>query len=664
MKRQLLTLLVLPLFFLLFCSVNTEARIEILSVSSRQANASPDDLFDQPSNGLFVVPLGQKVYIGGAVGSSTDTVTDLSWSISTQPADSNPSLFSNDGEIVIFIPDREGDYVISVQGTSQVTGGLVQEEQRIIAASYGGVGGIDGTLPEFPNCALCHSEKVEEWGTTGHSNIFQRFLNGQVTPDDEDDWRRRLSEHLGRPVENTPVFDYDETCMECHTTGFSLHNTISNGGFDDEAASLGISLATVADQVNQANLANHDNNPENNVSFYNELPFQLKAKANVQCEMCHGPGSQHFGNPQRIAKDWQADSCHQCHDALGYNGQPYQDYFHSSHPVLPATFQQSPERLNSTCGKCHGAQGFAVLNAEGGSVADLDTSVEAHGITCVACHDPHPSRHPRQLRMYGDMPLDSGHIYDNAQEDGLCVACHQGRISPDLENYVQNSFRGPHYSTQADMMLGVNAWDFGMGFVSGESIHKTMVHNSCVTCHMADVPDHGWSRQTGTLVGGHSFNIQHDMGTEGTSDDVNNIQNACLPCHLNMTSLDRAMVTLRDYDGDGRQEGVQSEVQGLLSVIATILNTQNPNIITDEEGHIDLSQDVYNQLSFTQKAAIHNYKLVLYDGSFGIHNTAYSIEVLQKTYHALQGEPLNVAYPTAYMIDRLTNTGINDWAKH
>jgi hypothetical protein len=81
-----------------------------------------------------------------------------------------------------------------------------------------------------------------------------------------------------------------------------------------------------------------------------------------------------------------------------------------------------------------------------------------------------------------------------------------------------------------------------------------------------------------------------------------------------------------DYDGDGTIEGIQDEVQGLLDILAAELPK-------DDEGEVSYK----TATSEAERGAVWNYQLIAYDGSLGIHNTAFAVQVLQKTYKQLTG---------------------------
>jgi hypothetical protein len=123
------------------------------------------------------------------------------------------------------------------------------------------------------------------------------------------------------------------------------------------------------------------------------------AEPGVQCEACHGPGSQHAGNPQgfRMSIDRSSDLCGQCHtrdakemvevaDGFIAGNQQYDESFQSKHLTLDCVTCHNPhlgiEQLHqaklpttrTTCENCHWQE------------AQNRKSME--NLPCVECHMP------------------------------------------------------------------------------------------------------------------------------------------------------------------------------------------------------------------------------------------------------------------------------------
>ena len=185
------------------------------------------------------------------------------------------------------------------------------------------------------------------------------------------------------------------------------------------------------------------------------------------------------------------------------------------------------------------------------------------------------------------------------------------------------------------MLSGTGAITFGETF--GSSAHTAVTEKGCVTCHMMSTPavgEHGHNE-----VGGHTFRMYSDNATPtNTRDDVENIA-ACKQCHPAFTTFNVA--AKGDYDGNGKVEGVQTEVKGLIALLAAELPKNAAGVITMATNDQIAAMAPADQVkAMNQRMANFNYALANYDGSLGIHNTAYAVQVLRTTYEKLTGKKL------------------------
>jgi hypothetical protein len=127
-------------------------------------------------------------------------------------------------------------------------------------------------------------------------------------------------------------------------------------------------------------------------------------------------------------------------------------------------------------------------------------------------------------------------------------------------------------------------------------------------------------------VGGHSFNL----AGEWEGKHLENVENACSACHKDLTTLNRP--AYGDYDGDGGVEGVQDEVKGLLELLAAEL-PKDPK--TGDVLSYPIKPDNTTE---AQRKALWNYWLIRNDGSYGIHNTRFAVNLLKLTYKELTGK--------------------------
>jgi len=167
-------------------------------------------------------------------------------------------------------------------------------------------------------------------------------------------------------------------------------------------------------------------------------------------------------------------------------------------------------------------------------------------------------------------------------------------------------------------LLGQNAASFnGSEFMSGS--HQFAIENACVGCHMYATAD------TGTVdrdkFGGHSFRIVNpESGNANTK--------ACESCHGVKATLEEFEASA-DYDRNGTIEGIQDEIEGL----TTILRTQLPPTGVDSVSYALVQASGDQNI----RKAYWNYMLIAYDGSRGMHNTKFAVDVLNKSIVAIGG---------------------------
>lgn len=305
----------------------------------------------------------------------------------------------------------------------------------------------------------------------------------------------------------------------------------------------------------------------------------------------------------------------------------------SGHNYDPSVRTQS---ARASCVPCHNSEWYIRIQIKGekAPTADLATPPE-YGHTCTTCHENENPTNILTLRKVGDVTLPAHDDVISAGVSAGCMSCHNGRrVNPD--EYIKTNNRGPHDGPQADMLSGTGAATFGETF--GSSAHTIVTPKGCVTCHLEGAPAEG--ERGYNQVGGHTFKMYSDNGTpDNTRDDVENI-GACLKCHVGFTTFD--VKAKGDYDGNGKVEGVQTEVKGLLALIAAELPkdpaTGNISLPSGDVAKLATSEE--QKIAINQRSANFNYVLVLNDGSFGIHNAAYAVQVLRTSYEKLTGKTL------------------------
>lgn len=262
------------------------------------------------------------------------------------------------------------------------------------------------------------------------------------------------------------------------------------------------------------------------------------------------------------------------------------------------------ERGTSTsCAGCHGTEGAkARINA---GLPPHDPSVE--GVTnvspfdCRTCHNIHTTYTRDDFSLTGgEQPVKLE--YTEGTFDGgkgnLCANCHQIRnelpVAADGNiDLGENTRFGPHYGAEAPMLLG----EGGVGGVSGSpSAHYQMVENTCVYCHMGDERNHTYEPEVAR----------------------------CQTCHADAENFDI--------------NGVQTEVQAMLDEVHDLLVASGimRADYTDDTGNLQVGRSVPGVYPEAVANAMWNYKLVVYDQSRGVHNSAYAKALLQQALDALR----------------------------
>jgi hypothetical protein len=273
---------------------------------------------------------------------------------------------------------------------------------------------------------------------------------------------------------------------------------------------------------------------------------------------------------------------------------------HSMHAEVPNSWAAT--YIPFVCARCHSGNGFVEsLGKDDYGVTPID---------CFSCHAPHTNG-DFQLRTQAAVTLASGSTFDKGTGN-ICANCHQARST--LEDYaVEGGIHleehiGPHYSCQSDMLRGVGGYDFEKGTSYKSELHYTLSTNACVDCHM--------SSPYGNFLGGHSFAMS--MGED-------HLVSACAACHDDeefVETFDDRLAD-EDYDGDTEIEGLQSEIEGLLEELEGELIALG---YIDEE-HNGLEDTV----SMDMGGVVFNFLFVYEDGSHGVHNYDYALELLESS---------------------------------
>lgn len=593
---------------------------------------TPQDLIDysltnvQKASGLLNVGIGQPAYLETWVNLAipASNIVSVTWSLTNQPPGSlavltnsplgpgvpidRPSerLVSQVAARKLLRPDVAGQYTVKATIVT-TTSGTTNLFVTVTAGTYMGIN----------TCALCHSggqiapNKVVPWEGTLHATRFTRGINGETGT------------------------NYSAADIPFHTVGYDTNSSADNGGFDDVARGAGWTFPATL-----------------NTNNWNALPASLKNLANIQCESCHGPGSEHaysLGNTNKIAVTFNTGTCGQCHDIKQDDPVTVKvsEWKHSGHAI-------SPRQTGPTCVRCHNAKGFGdFIDGKPGVTTPYEP------IACAACHEPHDATNPHQLRAAPLYTLPDGTSVTNAGLGALCMQCHHSRngdADDNIANYqkgtatwVGGSSFGVHHSPQGDMVEGVNAITYGQAIPSGS--HAAAITNVCVACHMQPVAS---TDPAFTLAGGHTFSMTYNIVTNGFTNTIDKVD-VCIKCHGPITSFD---FSRKDYNGDGIIEGVQTEVQHLADRLSTMLPNStylaSGNYVGDGLVKTSISTKTNWPVRFLKAA--YNWQFVTEDKSKGVHNAPFAVGLLKASIADLTGDANNDGLSDAWQIQYFGST--------
>lgn len=538
-----------------------DAVIRLVGKSPAQVHHDPlDSLY--LSSGLSTIGLGQAIYI------KSDLEGTYAWTIAG-PTGSAAVLSGTTDREVSFKPDSAGAYVVTLDFTD--ADGTTSDSVTINGATYVGA----------ESCNICHPTKHAKWLETDHVSLFSIELDNAAG-------------------------HYGEGCIMCHTTGYDADSAAVNGGFDDVATAEGWTFPETLQEGNYADLvANYPNTAK---------------LAGIQCENCHGPGSEHLASSMAdkaatIATNLSNDACAICHDEPPRHdkGSEWRNSAHGHHGADPPA-DEHYNRSGTRCAGCHTAQGFFDVNLA--NVPPEDAYSYIDGITCMVCHDPHDATNEYQLRAVRDSSnTDSLGVPQAAYiSDGTpgttCNVCHHLRSGKEKPGE-----QAPHHSHQSEMLAGT------VGYMNPDvtypetNPHATLTESGCVSCHMVSP---AYNAPKNGFVGSHTFNMKMLADPENEHAPAVDIYHTevCAECHPGIGE---------DFDYNGFQSKVTLMLNELeprfpLATVGRLAGS----VPAHEQAEVDASVITVDQMN-----AVWNWFIVSYDNSKGIHNPAMTMALLE-----------------------------------
>src|SRR5680860_81435 len=311
---------------------------------------------------------------------------------------------------------------------------------------------------------------------------------------------------------------------------------------------------------------------------YGPEELVTRAQMAVFLDRLHGDLSAEMGDG-----GMDADSCKACHDDSSLITGKQTAWAMSGHGAGTA-YDYAGGR--SGCTGCHSGEGFSAMVAAGQSPNEVETaSGEPTRQDCRACHDIHTSYTDADWSLETTAAVDmfevEGATYDGG-EGNLCANCHQVRhifsdsVSADGESAtIDSTHWGAHHGPQSAVLLGIA----GAGDVEGSpSMHYSLVGDTCVTCHLGENNNHTFEPDTA----------------------------ACSTCHGDVD----------DFDIDGTQTDIQAKLDQLEAALKA-------DGLFDAEGGV-----VTGTYATAKAAAVWDWTMLSEDGSLGVHNPDYAMDLL------------------------------------
>jgi hypothetical protein len=412
----------------------------------------------------------------------------------------------------------------------------------------------------------------------------------------------------------SPRYAGSQACLECHSA-------IHNSEMDTRHARALDTLKAIGQGTNASCLPCHT------VGFGLPTGFISESRtpklAGVQCENCHGPAAAHAANEMdltlRPRVEIASTVCGGCH--TGSHHPTFDEWYTTGHAVVVEDMNPA-NRINS-CGRCHsGSSRLSLINNKPLPVGDANMPID-----CVVCHDPHRvTGNPAQLRnpvaSTNDYFLTTSESFTNKYNPNvnICAQCHNHRGA----SYTSTS-RAPHHSPQYNMLLGtVGVLASGVA-PNQPGSHGRLIQKQCVGCHMQSEE---YVSEAEPALTGHKFKVE-------TFD-------SCYNCHP-FPELLAVFTTM----------SVSNQVQQLKAALDLWATTKAPESLRTKYGARaweyttpgDLSPGGSGPSSSEQalipaniQKARFNLYIVLYDGSFGVHNGPYTITLIETAMNWVQEE--------------------------
>lgn len=299
------------------------------------------------------------------------------------------------------------------------------------------------------------------------------------------------------------------------------------------------------------------------------------------------------------------------------------------------------DRNTNLCAGCHTTEGFVQRYNNGWQTQVVSQVEHPSPPGCFACHSPHARanftrRDTNAVTITSFITGVPDAVFDYGNGN-ICVRCHQTRVSspmspkPDpTKTALTDTLRitsnrwYPHYGVNGQMLMGTGGFQFVDYTYTGNSNHtnNTVIRQEgCPKCHMSEPIGGGAGRG-----GGHTMWIAYD--NEGVT---NYVLTGCRDAGCHGSSI-----TTPDIPGPSTGGvGAQTLMLRNLDTLAQLLAARNWLDTTTGLLRASTSNPL-RIVPASRAGAIYNYFFIEHEGSEGVHNTKYALELLQSSIRELR----------------------------
>ena len=518
---------------------------------------------------------------------------------------------------------------------------LVMAAALVLAAPAGAFDGARSDYPLVSVCSTCHDDGsplpgapiiVPEWAESAHSHVG--------------DWTTSTANQY--PIRRGP------SCAGCHSSNYDprkqtprddgaaithwdFENTTGDDGFSEAYVGCGACHyypgATVH-SVAYGDLANaeicgqcHNRYSRNLATFQPKasvpsgiIPPALVAGTNTaaQYPVGYNPFTtaladviQTSSPADPLGGGWWAGG--QSSKAHGEGAVQYAEWVQGGHSEALDGLKALglPDSVAAGCMECHSAD-YRIME-EAGKVPPKQSEAK-YGITCQACHAPHggvetPATWNEERNAQLIMP-----------QDELCSSCHNGHLAAGKQAFEPGE---EVHHPMDEVMNGRGA----IGVPRMPSVHK----DSCVECHMIPT-GYEYNGEPGTAAN-HRFAIvtpeEAATQTTVTSTGVKTMPNSsCSTCHGRSGD---PLATYLQRTLDNRQAHIREQIDLVWDELEAAAARMGYPDVEAAHAAIDAKgRATWNDSELAFMSAYTNVEIVEQEGSFGIHNWAYSNAVVSK----------------------------------